>query len=91
MFRAELVSCDQISWEALFDGFTALRGITLSSSPEILLHIAERLDDMEIVLGSETILSMLFGCFGFEKMIRSGQFAANVHLGSGTDSVRYLC
>ena len=57
VFRAELLSCDQASWEELFDGFTALQAITFSSSLEMLLRLADRLDDMEIVFGSESILS----------------------------------
>jgi hypothetical protein len=57
VFRAELLSCDQTSWEALSDGFTALRAITFSSSLEMLLHLAARLDDLEVVFGSERILS----------------------------------
>src|SRR5208283_5139723 len=57
VFRAELLSCDQSSWEELFDGFTALKAITFSSSLEMLLRLADRLDDMEIVFGSESILS----------------------------------
>ena len=57
VFRAELISCDQASWEELFDGFTALQAITFSSSLEMLLRLADRLDDMEIVFGSESILS----------------------------------
>ena len=57
MFRAELISCDQASWEELFDGFTSLQAITFSSSLEMLLRLADRLDDLEIVFGSESILS----------------------------------
>ena len=57
MFRAELISSDQTSWEELFAGFTALKAITFSSSLEMLLRLADRLDDMEIVFGSESILS----------------------------------
>jgi hypothetical protein len=57
VFRAELLSCDQTNWEALSDGFAALRAITFSSSLEMLLHLAARLDDMEVVFGSESILS----------------------------------
>ena len=57
VFRAELLSCDHASWEELFDGFTALQAITFSSSLEMLLRLADRLDDMEIVFGSENILS----------------------------------
>ncbi len=57
IFRADLISCDQSTWEELFDGYTALQAITFSSSLEMLLRLAERLDDMEIVFGSERILS----------------------------------
>ena len=57
VFRAELLSCDQTSWEELFDGFTSLQAITFSSSLEMLLRLADRLEDMEIVFGSESILS----------------------------------
>ncbi len=57
VFRANLIACEQTSWEELFAGFTALRAITFSSSMEMLLRVAERLDDMEIVFGSESILS----------------------------------
>jgi hypothetical protein len=57
VFRAELIACDQTSWEDLFGGFTALRAITFSSSLEMLLRLADRFDDMEIVFGSDSILS----------------------------------
>jgi len=57
VFRAELISCDQASWEELFDGFTSLQAITFSSSLEMLLRLADRLEDLEIVFGSESILS----------------------------------
>ena len=57
VFRAELIGQDQTSWEELFDGFTALKAITFSSSIEFLLRLASRLDDMEIVFGAESILS----------------------------------
>jgi hypothetical protein len=57
VFRAELLSRDQASWAELFDGFTSLRAITFSSSLEMLLRLADRLDDLEIVFGSESILS----------------------------------
>ena len=57
IFRAELLSCDQASWEDLFAGFTELKAITFSSSLEMLLRLAERVEDMEIVFGSESILS----------------------------------
>jgi hypothetical protein len=57
VFRADLIACDQASWEDLFDGFTSLHAITFSSSLEMLLRLADRLDEMEIVFGSESILS----------------------------------
>src|ERR1044071_3000854 len=56
-FRAELTGCDETGWEDLFAGYTALKAITFSSSIEMLLRLAERLDDLEIVFGSESILS----------------------------------
>jgi hypothetical protein len=55
--RAELISRDQASWEELFEGFTSLQAITFSSSLEMLLRLADRHDDLEIVFGSESILS----------------------------------
>ena len=57
VFRAELIGCDQARWEELFAGFTALKAITFSSSIELLLRLSERLEDMEVVFGSESILS----------------------------------
>ena len=57
VFRAELLSHGPASWEELFEGCTALRAITFSSSIEFLLRLAERLDDMEVVFGAERILS----------------------------------
>ena len=57
MFRAELLSHGAASWEELFDGCTALKAITFSSSIEFLLRLAGRLQDMEVVFGAERILS----------------------------------
>ena len=57
IFRAELTGCDQAGWEDLFAGYTALKAITFSSSIEMLLRLAERLDPVEVVFGSESILS----------------------------------
>ena len=57
VFRAELTGCDEAGWEDLFAGYTALKAITFSSSIEMLLRLAERLDDVEVVFGSESILS----------------------------------
>ena len=57
VFRAELISHGPASWEELFEGYTSLKAITFSSSMEFLLRLADRLDDMEVVFGSERILS----------------------------------
>jgi hypothetical protein len=57
VFRAELTGCDEASWEDLFAGYSSLKAITFSSSIEMLLRLAERLEDAEIVFGSESILS----------------------------------
>lgn len=57
VFRAELLSHGPASWEQLFEGCTAFKAITFSSSVEFLLRLAERLDDMEVVFGAERILS----------------------------------
>ena len=57
VYRAELLSHGPASWEELFEGYTALKAITFSSSIEFLLRLATRLDDMEVVFGSERILS----------------------------------
>ena len=57
MFRAELLSSQQTSWEDLFARFTTLQAITFSSSIKFLLRLAVRLDAMELVFGSESILS----------------------------------
>ena len=57
VFRAALTGREEAGWEDLFAGFTALKAITFSSSIELLLRLSERLDDMEVVFGSESILS----------------------------------
>src|SRR5215813_11369959 len=57
VFRAELTGREEAGWEDLFAGFTVLKAITFSSSVELLLRLSERLDDMEVVFGSESILS----------------------------------
>jgi hypothetical protein len=57
VFRAELTGFDNSGWEDLFAGFTTLKAITFSSSVELLLRLSRRLDDMEVVFGSERILS----------------------------------
>src|SRR6266446_8444481 len=57
IFRAELIGYEDATWEELFAGFTRPKAITFSSSIEFLVRLAERLDDAEIVFGSERILS----------------------------------
>jgi hypothetical protein len=57
VFRAALIASEPASWEELFDGFATLKAITFSSSIELLLRLADRLEDMEIVFGSERILT----------------------------------
>jgi hypothetical protein len=57
VFRAELTGREEAGWEDLFAGFTTLKAITFSSSIELLLRLSERLDNMEVVFGSERILS----------------------------------
>src|SRR4051812_22805090 len=56
-FRAELIGYEEADWEDLFAGYTSLKAITFSSSIEMLLRLAERLDEVEVVFGSESILS----------------------------------
>lgn len=57
VFRAALLSQDQATWEELFSGHNNLKAITFSSSIEFLLRLAERFNDLEVVFGSERILS----------------------------------
>jgi hypothetical protein len=57
VFRAQLIGHEDATWEELFAGFTRLKAITFSSSIEFLVRLAGRLDDAEIVFGSESILS----------------------------------
>jgi hypothetical protein len=57
VFRAELIGHEDATREELFAGFTGLKAITFSSSIELLVRLADRLDDAEIVFGSESILS----------------------------------
>jgi len=57
VFHAELLASEQAGSQELVAGFTALKAITFSSSIEMLIRLADRLDDMEIVFGSEAILS----------------------------------
>jgi hypothetical protein len=57
VFRAQLIGREEATWEELFAGFTQLKAITFSSSIEFLLRLIDRLDEAEIVFGSENILS----------------------------------
>src|SRR2546430_2014454 len=57
VFHAELVGTEQTGWRELFQGFTCLKAITFSSSIEFLVSLASHFEDMEIVFGSERILS----------------------------------
>jgi hypothetical protein len=57
VFQAELLSHRQASWEELFEGYSSLKAITFSSSIEFLVRLAGQFTDMEVVFGSERILS----------------------------------
>ncbi len=57
VFRAELLGSTEATWQELFVGFDTLKAITFSSSLEFLLQLADGFSDMEIVFGSESILS----------------------------------
>src|SRR5437016_10744413 len=57
IFRAELIGHGRASAEHVFSWYTSLNSITFSSSVEFLVRPADRLDDAEIVFGSESILS----------------------------------
>ena len=57
VFHADLVETQNTGWQELFEGFTSLKAITFSSSLEFLVSLASRFEDMEIVFGSERILS----------------------------------
>jgi hypothetical protein len=57
VFNAELLHKDTATWGELFAGFDTLKAITFSSSLEFLLRLADRFTDMEIIFGSERILS----------------------------------
>ena len=57
VFRAELLGSGEETWQELFAGFDTLKAITFSSSLEFLLQLAEGFGDVEIVFGSESILS----------------------------------
>lgn len=76
VFQAQLKTCRQQNWSEVFNGYSALRAITFSSSLEFLLDLTEQFEDIEIVFGSEHILtkthialaqaSQLFEDYGFK-------------------------
>ncbi len=57
VFHAELLGSNKTNWPELFAGFDTLKAITFSSSLEFLLRLAGTFADMEIIFGSESILS----------------------------------
>jgi hypothetical protein len=57
VFHADLIDCEQTGWEALFDGYDSLKAITFSSSIEFLARLVPRFGDVEIVFGSQRVLS----------------------------------
>ena len=57
VFHAELLGSENTGWEELFEGFTTIKAITFSSSLEFLVSLASHFEDMEVVFGSERILS----------------------------------
>jgi hypothetical protein len=57
VFHAELLGSENTGWEELFEGFNTLKAITFSSSLEFLVSLASQFEDMEVVFGSERILS----------------------------------
>ncbi len=57
VFRADLLSHGPANWQDLVAGYTTLKAITFSSSMEFRLRLADRFTDMEVVLGSERILT----------------------------------
>lgn len=76
VFQAQLKTYRQQNWSEVFKGYSALRAITFSSSLEFLLNLTEQFGDIEIVFGSEHILtkthialaqaSQLFEDYGFK-------------------------
>ncbi|MEO9190126.1 MAG: phospholipase D family protein [Acetobacteraceae bacterium] len=57
VFRAELLGQGPATWQELFGGFDTLKAITFSSSLIFLLRLIEGFREVEIVFGSERILS----------------------------------
>ena len=57
IFKAELIGRDEATWKELFGDFSGLQAITFSSSLEFLVHLVPQFLDVEIVFGSERILS----------------------------------
>lgn len=75
VFQARLDAHIQQNWQDVFTGFSTLRAITFSSSLEFLLDLAEQFESMEIIFGTEHILtkthlalvqaSQVFETYGF--------------------------
>jgi hypothetical protein len=57
VFQAELLGRDKATWPEMFTGFDTLKAITFSSSLEFLLSLTATFTDMEVIFGSESILS----------------------------------
>lgn len=57
IFEAELLGQSDTDWQDLFAGFDTLKAITFTSSIEFLLQVASQFRDMEVVFGSERMLS----------------------------------
>ena len=57
VFRAQLLGSEQTAWPELFSGYSKLKAITFSSSLDFLLRFVPQFEDVEIVFGSERILS----------------------------------
>lgn len=57
VFEARLVGRRRTDWRGLFQGFRRLKAITYSSSVPALLAIADLFEDMEVLFGSERVLT----------------------------------
>ena len=57
IFEAELLSQSHTDWQTLFQGFDTLKAITFTSSIEFLGQVTGQFRDMEVVFGSERMLS----------------------------------
>jgi hypothetical protein len=61
VFEAQLLGQSQTDWRTLFGGYKRLKAITYSSSIPALLAVADLFEDMEILFGSERVLSRELG------------------------------